>query len=153
MEPWVGYAHLFVTTALVCTVAFYGRKYGKTFEAAKQAEVEAKNAWIAKLEGELKLLREMSSENVRKHTIAMKEQLDDRISFLENKIKETKNQLSHVFESDINKTQIIYDLESNLQVLCTEQQLTEFFSRHNEQYYQSVIAEYVHHQQKNNILG
>jgi len=107
MESWVGYAHFVVTTALACIVAFYGRKYGKTFEAAKQAEIEAKNAWIAKLEGELRLLREMNSENMRKHTIAMKEQLDDHIRLLSEELEQEKQTLrTEVEKRELQQTEM-----------------------------------------------
>lgn len=137
MEPWVGYAHLVVTTALACIVAFYGRKYGKTFEVAKQAEVEAKNAWIAKLEGELRLLREMNSENMRKHTIAMKEQLDERIRFLEERIGEKEIKISEMKEVDSDKELVIESLREDRNQLAVELQLTLFFERYNQLYLES----------------
>ena len=134
MEQWVGCVHLVVTAALVFVVAFYGRKYGKTFEAAKQAEVEAKNAWIAKLEGELKLLREMSSENMRKHTIAMKEQLDERIRFLEERIVEKESRIREMKEIDSEKELIIESLREDRDQLAVERKVILLFQRYHQQY-------------------
>jgi len=137
MEPWVGYTHLVVTTALACIVAFYGRKYGKTFEAAKQAEIEAKNAWIAKLEGELRLLREMNSENMRKHTIAMKEQLDERIQFLEERIEEKEFKIREMKEIDSEKELIIESLREDRDQLAVERKVILLFQRYSQQYLES----------------
>lgn len=116
MEPWVAYAHLIVTSVLALIIAFYGRKYGKTFEAAKKSEIDAKNAWIAKLEGELELLRGMTSENILKHTKAQKELLDNHIAVLEGQLHEIRNSLIAETNNSQAQQSKIVELESALKI-------------------------------------
>lgn len=107
MDAWVGYVNLGVNILLAGIVVYFTRKYGKAFETAKKAEIEAKHAeiaakdaelnakraWIDKLESELRHLKELNPETMRKHTIAIKEQLNEHIALLSQEIEKLRDQL------------------------------------------------------------
>ena len=139
MDVWVGYAQLIATTLLAFIVAYYGRKYGKSFEASKKAEIDAKDAWISNLEGELRLLREMNPESLRKHTIALKEHLQERIEFLENAIVRKEDELNVAQREKYEKQAQIFELQEMKERLALDLKISHFFDAYNQQLYKEFL--------------
>jgi len=133
MEAWIGYVQTIATVALPCVIMYYGQKYGPLFEKHLYAEIREKNATIEHLKEEIRFRNDFSPDALRKHTIAIKEQLEERISFLEN----NNEGLQRSNEEMQELTSVLEETKKTLEV---EAKLLIFFEKYNEKYYNGLLA-------------